>query len=764
MKFDFSNNFEFEGFVRKIAKECWSCSGYSGPITIDGKERDGVLVNEHQIFCLEVTVAKTAKHTADSCAKLDSLVRRLRSMHPDKGVTGWYITRFEPTGEQGAVLARYRATVNHRTYEAFYASIVDAKEYLIERPKKPFGSIRSPDNDRFDAELKYTATKILNVSTGDFSHTGSIARDMTRAPYRALVVGEYGAGKSMALRDIFQRLSAQYRSGNDSQFPVYVNLRDHVEQFDPDECLRRHASSVGMSSPEKLIKAWRSGLVYLLLDGFDELAPRIATSSRKRAQDLRNSAISLVRRLVDETPQEGSIVLAGRNNYFDTNQELHAAVGVRPGWKVLEINDLDSDDLERFIKDHGWDSGVPDWVPKKPLLISYVKQNGLIESSSPDAAMDVSDPASGWNYLVDKICEREVNQVYVALEPSELRSIFGRLATIARRRSDPRGPLTFADCRRAFVEVTGVEPEERSVTAILRLPGLSGSLTGVQATDLERGSRFFVDPDLADALSGGDVENAIRLPYEYQASTHAGVVHPLGELGRSLAYERLGGDERRSLSDALRIFSSQHSDGARNLCADLINVAVANSVNIPFEIALSNVYMRELKLDGDVDLSRICFNSCAFELLDIQTTDLDTLPSFTDCQITALRCPPSMLAMIDERIQPTNQIDDITYVDVSYATLKSEGAPEAYMDLVSIIDKVFIQSTTGRKLAAVYRGRPSDRRLKLAAIVRGMSRESWIHEIRRGGVDIIVPNMSKAAEAKAIIAKKDFHHAFTTFN
>lgn len=761
MKFNFSDNFEFESFVRKIAKECWSCTGYTGAITVDGKERDGILANHHQIYCLEVTVAKTARHTSESCAKLESLVKRLRSSHPDKGITAWYVTRFEPTGEQGAILARYRDTVNHRTYEAFYASIVDAKEYLIERPKKAFGSIRSPEDGRFDVELKYTPTKILNVSTGSFSHTASIAGDITRSPYRALIVGEYGAGKSMALRDIFQRLSARYRNGSDSQFPVYVNLRDHVEQFDPDECLRRHASSVGMSSPEKLIKAWRSGLVYLLLDGFDELAPRIATSSRKRAQDLRNSAISLVRRLVDETPQEGSIVLAGRNNYFDTSQELHTAVGVRPDWKLLEINDLDSDDLARFISDHGWDSGVPEWVPKKPLLISYVKQNNLIESSGPEAGMDVSDPASGWDYLVDKICEREVNQVYVALEPSELRSIFSRLATIARRRSDPRGPLSFADCRRAFVEVTGVEPEERSVTAILRLPGLSGSLAGVQASDLERGSRFFVDPDLADALSGGDVESAIRLPYEYQPSTHAGIVHPLGELGRSLAYERLGGDQQRSISEALRIFSNQHSDGARNLCADLISVVNKNSVNIPFEITLSNVYIKELKLDGDVDFSNIRFDSCAFEIMDIEFTDINMLPALTDCQIASLRGPYSMSDLLENQIPSANQVDDISYVDVSYATLRGEGAPETYMDLVSIIDKLFIHSTTGRRLATVYRGRPSDRRQKLDAIVRTMVRENWIHQIRRGGVDIIVPNMSKAAEAKSIIAKKEFDHRFT---
>ena len=293
MKFNFSDNYEFESFVRKIAAECWGTKGYSGPITIDGKERDGVLENDHMIYCLEVTFSKTAKHTLDACKKLDEHVRRLRGLHPDKGVTGWYITRFEPTGEQGAILQSYRTTVNHRTYEAFYANMVDAKEYLIERPKKPFGSIRHPKDGSFASELTYTPTNILDLKTGDYTHTGGIAKRYSKKPTRALIVGEFGAGKSMALRDIFQRLSKDYRSGNDSQFPVYINLRDHIEQYDPDECLRRHASSVGMSNPEKLIKAWRSGLVYLLLDGFDELAPRIATSSKKRAQDLRNSAISL---------------------------------------------------------------------------------------------------------------------------------------------------------------------------------------------------------------------------------------------------------------------------------------------------------------------------------------------------------------------------------------------------------------------------------------------------------------------------------------
>lgn len=758
MKFNFTDNYEFEAFVRKIAKECWGTTGYNGSVTIGNKERDGVLENENHIYCLEVTTSKNSKHTAESCEKLSSLVRRLRGLHPDKGVTGWYITRFEPTGEQGAILINYKSIINHRTYDAFYASMVDAKDYLIEREKKPFGSIRGPKDGRFDANLKYTPTKILNSSTGDYLHTGTIVRQISKAPLRALIVGEYGAGKSMALRDIFQRLSRQYRQGGDSQFPVYVNLRDHVEQYDPDECLRRHASSVGMKKPENLIKAWRSGLVYLLLDGFDELAPRIATSSRKRAQDLRNSAIGLVRRLIDETPAEGSILLAGRNNYFDTDEELHSAVGVRNTWKLFEIHDLDDDDLARFIADHGWEGGVPDWVPKKPLLISYVKQNGLIEASGAEAEMSVSDPASGWDFLVDKICEREVNQVYVALEPGELRKIYSRLSTFARRRSDRRGPLTFSDCRRAFVEITGVEPEERSVTAILRLPGLSGSLTGVEAGELERGSRFFVDPDLADCLGAGDVGEAIRFPYNYQADTHEGIVHPLGELGCSVVYNRLGNDGDKELNEALRLFSQKHSDGARNVCADLVNVTFSNSVNISSEIFLSNIFMDSLKVEGGANYSSFTFDTCAFENVNIDVIDEQDMPSFQNCQIERIVTPEVMQAYHQRNIAPHNQIDKEDIIDVSYETLRSAGAPENYLDLISIIDKVFIQSRKGRQLGAIYRGRSEERRGHINEILNAMIKEGWISMARRGGADIVVPNMSRAAEAKAIIARKDYDH------
>lgn len=758
MKFNFSNNYEFEAFVRKIAAKHWDATGYNGAITIDGKERDGILESRHMIYCLEVTTAKDAKHTFASCEKLTSLVNKLRAEHPDKGVTAWYISRFEPTGEQGAILAKNKHVVNHRTYEAFYSSVVDAKDYLIERENKPFGSIRGPSDGRFDAKLKYTPTKILDVDTGQSLHTGSISKQMSKSPVRGLLLGEYGAGKSMALRDIFQRLSLQYRNGGDSQFPVYVNLRDHIEQYDPDECLRRHASSVGMKSPENLIKAWRSGLVYLLLDGFDELAPRIATGSRKRAQDLRNSAINLVRRLVDETPTSGSIVLTGRNNYFDSVEELRSAVGADKSWKVLELHDLDSEDLARFIRDHGWEGSVPNWVPKKPLLISYVKQSDLLESSMETEGGAISDPASGWDYLIDRICEREVGQVYVALEPAELRNIYGRLATFARGHSDRRGPLAFADCRRAFVEVTGVEPEERSVTAILRLPGLSGSLSGVDTSELERGSRYFIDADLADCLSATDVVAAASLPYEYPVETHKSIRHELGELGRSVAFAQLGEARNELISEALRFFSATPTDPSRNVCADLVGVAFSNSAQISGDITLSNVYIDYLRVEGGSDHSAITFDTCAFDVVNFDIIEDNKMPNFENCQIMLLKGAQIKEAILSECIEQGNQVDQTELIDFSYDLLRSSGAPEKYIDLISIIDKAFIQSTKGRQLTAMYRGRPEERRASLKSILENMTKDGWISFTRRGGADIVVPNMSRAAEAKAVIAKKDFNH------
>ena len=86
-----------------------------------------------------------------------------------------------------------------------------------------------------------------------------------------MLLGDYGAGKSMTLQHLYTRLCIDYKKGQTTKFPVYLNLRDHYGQTEPSEIIERHARSVGFESPVHLVRAWRAGNVHLILDGFDEV-------------------------------------------------------------------------------------------------------------------------------------------------------------------------------------------------------------------------------------------------------------------------------------------------------------------------------------------------------------------------------------------------------------------------------------------------------------------------------------------------------------
>jgi len=753
LKFNFSSGEEFEAHVRRIAYSIWSPKNYAGSIVVDGKERDGIFENDNNIFCLEVTVSKQASKAEKDCQKLDTLVRRLRGLHPDKGVTGWFVTRFEPTGEQGAVIARFN-NVNHQTVDQFFARMVNANEYLTARKLKPFGSIRNPSDDRFDSEVKYVPTKIVDINAGSSSYAGRIAKEFSSAPVRGVILGEYGAGKSMALRDIFYRLAALHHSGTDSQFPVYINLRDHIEQYEPDECLRRHATSVGLQNPEKLIQAWRSGYVYLLLDGFDELAPRIATRSRSRAHDLRRSALSLVKRFVEETPKTAGMLLAGRNNYFDSDKELFNAAGITDDWKIFEVSDLDDADFKRYIEEHGESIKVPSWVPRKPLLISYILQNKWISEDA--VGLDLVSPFQGWDYLIDKICEREVSQVYIALDRAELRSIYGRMATKARRRADVRGPLSFDDCRTAFIEVTGVDPEERSITALLRLPGMTGT-GAIQANDtLSRGARWFVDEEFADALAAVDLNHLIRDPNGFDFASLSGCKAPLGDLAIGIATKDYQEQELFQLLNHALMVSSESK--ALECTADILSTMIKSDAPCFRRIILENLELGDVVLEGSVSLGQLELRDCYFAKLRIDVDDISGIPKFNSCAIEHLEYVESIGHSMSDKIFGFDNVEHKEEFQVDFEFLRNSGLPDEFIDLASIIDKVFIQSIRGRQYDALFRGRPDSRRQSITDILENMTANGWVYLRKQGGVSIVHPQKSKKVEARELLLSRNTHH------
>ncbi len=87
-----------------------------------------------------------------------------------------------------------------------------------------------------------------------------------------VLMAPFGAGKSLTARELFKKIAHQYFHESHSIVPICLNLREHWGQSYFDEILERHARSIGFTPKEDLVVAWRAGLAYILLDGFDEVA------------------------------------------------------------------------------------------------------------------------------------------------------------------------------------------------------------------------------------------------------------------------------------------------------------------------------------------------------------------------------------------------------------------------------------------------------------------------------------------------------------
>jgi Predicted NTPase (NACHT family) len=738
MRINFSTDKDFEAETRRIARILWSPKAYSGPITIDGAERDGLFENDDSIRCIEVTTSRTAAKAKHDCEKLDRLVRRLRAAHPDKGVTGWFITRDSPTGEQGAVLAQYRTTVNHRTFEQFFGMLIDSHEYLSYRNKKPFGSARTSDTNSFSIEdIPYVRVSFYRLDNSSAHSFGQLLRALqsTRGK-RYLLLGEYGVGKSMALVEFYKELSRTHREGRDPAFPLYINLRDHSGETDPDMCIRKHAQSIGYSKPDNLIKAWRAGYVYLILDGFDEMTPRVATRSEKRARDLRESATSLVKRFVSETPSATPIILAGRNNYFDREEELFACTGVtQSGWDIYVIDDFSDEEAEKYLRLVNYTGHLPSWVPKKPLIVSYLVSQSIFEQEHH--GMDV--PGIGWNYLIDRICHRELDQVHIALEVQELRRIYGRIGTFARKKADPRGPISFLDCRQAFLDILEVEPEERNVTALLRLPGLSGSgPTEGQTGSVERGSRWFIEKDFADAVSSEDLYRFLNDPYGFDLRAFQGVQNPASDLMIDSAVERV--TEINLKGSLLKCLDRAHEEKSNPVLYDIFKIFSRHSLDLSkntIRICQMEINILEVECSNQ-DYSCFVFDNCYISHVRL-FSDACRSPRFVDCQIESFLTSATRSELEDEGILFDSYLEEFNSIPIESDDEEFNSLTITRRIRCSLFDKIFIQSKSGRIEGALYRGFPESARKRIQDQVEFMIGKGWIFERRIGGQTIYYP-------------------------
>lgn len=694
----------------------------------DGRERDGVFITDDFVNLIECTISKSKQKAEEDGEKLVRLAKRLGAQHPTKHVKGWFITLNEPTAEQRSVIDKKRDRLVAVSFDQFRARLLDARSYLTLREAYPFGSVRDPETGLAQTSLDYVSLGIVD----DTAHERDVAyvAEELGSGRRFVLLGDYGAGKSSTMRELYLRLAKRFWGNKTLVFPLLINLRDHHGQIEPTEAIERHARRIGFTNPSHLVRAWRAGYACVMLDGFDEIATAGWVGRTKTLKDLRYRSMELLRAFVRESPSQLGIIIAGRAHFFDNDRELGAALGVSNAFIRLSLNEFTPRQVYEYLKKRGWEDAVPDWLPSRPLLLGYLASRGLLKQTLYiDAG---SSPALGWHKLLERISEREA-EIEAGIDADTVRRLIEHLATIARVSADGLGPLLPDQITAAFTTVCGYPPDDRGVVLIQRLPGLGGH-------SAEDGARVFIDRDLAAAAAAGGVFRFVENPYlgAIEPENWLSVLSPLGlEVLAIRSYE--AGFASAKLSAAAG--RATQLTGGDTLAADILLALHEMGMNaVGAKTFVREVIVPRLAFDSDCgDMSLVEWQDAVIARLEIGTdVDDSLLPTFTRCfidtidgrtgegELPAEKFIECTIDQFEERASTTNALLQLSL-------------PLGTKVLLTVLKKLYAQRGTGRKESALFRGLDHRAREFVPSVLTLLRREGFAVKSRLRDTTVWLP-------------------------
>jgi hypothetical protein len=740
----FATGDAFEDEVRRIARLLWPSAAFDGASMEDGRERDGIFETDEFIHVVECTTSRARDKAEGDGAKIAKLMRKLVVRHPTKFIKGWFVTLEEPTAEQRtairAILQKEKtgSQIVAASFDQFRSRLVDARSYLSARRLYAFGSVRDPESGAHDFDLSYVPIELLDTA-GNLSGISTVASALLQGS-GAVFLGDYGAGKSSTLRELFIDLMQRFWRNDSLRFPILLNLRDHHGQTDPVEALERHARNIGFSPPDALVRAWRSGYGIILLDGFDEIAAAGWAGKTRTLKELRYRSMELVRKFVSQTPTLTGIAIAGRAHFFDNNQEMDAALSLKPSMAKLYLSEFTTHQVTQFLGRLGWHDPIPDWLPSRPLLLAYLAGEGLLlPALRVDAA---ADPASGWDNLMTRIAQREA-ELEAGIDAETVRRLIEHLAMIARSSADGFGPLAPEVIVEAFRIVCGHSPDDRGAVLLQRLPGLG-------AHNREDGSRVFIDKDFVEAARGAAISRIIENPYvmTFVDDSWQNVILPLGAQVAGYRVLRFGHTTGK-VTSSLRHVLKQHE--AFTIAADILLVLIELGGSVEEQLFLREVVIPELLLeDPESDLRLVEFqDSVVGELVLSPDFPDERMPRFRNCHFGRVEgrtgerdLPGSRFERCDYDVfdQPANTTNAIMNLSL----------PLGSKVMLTIFKKLYAQSGGGRKEQAFYRGLDSRARNLVPEVLSLLRKSGFATRSARGVDHVWLPTRTSESRRRAL--------------
>ncbi len=663
---------------------------------------------------------------------------------------GWFVTKHEPTADQRREVQEHgKGQVIALSFAQFQQSLIDVRAYLSAREQHIFGSVQD-----FSTEAKNPSVDFIEIGLSDtLSEKTLLVRDVLNGLLEGkqfAVVGQYGAGKSMSLREIYFMLKDKYIRNSTTKFPVYINLREHSGQRDPIELLERHARSIGFESPNALIRAWRAGFVVLLVDGFDEVTSLGVQGTWKKLKDLRMRSLEGIRKLIRDSSELG-VVVAGRSHYFEAPSELFSALGLRDA-QLLTVDEFSDEQIKDFLaRFPSVNSGkpLPAWLPTRPLLLGYLASKGLLADLANSEK--VPDAVDGWDYLLERIYQRE-ERIESNLDGATLRRILERVATLARNSQDQLGPVTRSELFSAFNEVCGYEPDEQGVLAIQRLPGL-----GMYRAEDE--SRCFVDKELVGVCKGRELAAFLESPYDMVKNklwveSMNSCDSAIGEVSAEYCSRRLleKSDARGVLRQAV-VFLNNRSD-MPCVKGDLAVVALNGNIDLDIPVSVNEIAFPEYSFDFDRDTANyknLEFSHCFFSQVYLESgIESNNLPTFTGCMFEKISGRISMADMPQQKFKSNCEYSGFDDSGSSVA-IRSGQSNTSEKVLLITLRKLYIQSLSGRAESALYRGLDVDERRFVNDVLRLLKRYGLATDYSKGDGVIWLPIRKELERVKRIL-------------
>ena len=622
---------EFEHAVRTVARALWNLApGEGAAERINNDEIDCVCRTEELVHLIECTTERGMEKFRLQISKLQSAKRYLENNgHTVKLRT---VTLHEPTSDQRSHARGLGVTA--LSLHEFRRGLLDSRQYIESRRKYPFGSASDPeDGNRTLQDNEYITQPLTRTESSEsFSITDlcSLLKDK-----RVVVLtGPFGAGKSLTLRQVFIELCREFNRDSSNLTPMAINLNDHWGQASTEEVLRRHATKVGFDKPHQLVRAWNAGQLLPLLDGIDELASPVMPMGRDAIRRSRAEALKVIQAFMQDIRGKVGILLTGRDQYFDSNEEARRLMGLPTDAMFIEVGEFSEDQAMAYLKKKNVHTNLPNWLPRKPLLLGYLASRDLLDQVT--AMPDDSGSAMAWDHFLDRICEREAEPMSV-IDSVAIRQLLEDLATRARVLPKGSGPLYDSDLANVYKNVTGYEPLEAARTLLQRLPGLT-------ARDQEVGARSFVDGEMMEALKAGAVARFLSNPYVSLDAKNLN--HPLSNFGCAVAAHLAGENGTAPAQFQVAAIQALQRWEEPTLALDCI-LAGASSVDIDCfdahglsivggsadEIDMDNYPIRDLTLDNclihhvryDDETSQLKFINCQILRLE-GVADKNALP------------------------------------------------------------------------------------------------------------------------------------------